>query len=360
MVKDMENINFDIAERDEKVEIPENLIFGRTFTDHVFEMDYDEALGGWHSPTIKKRTKLELSPAAMVLHYGQAIFEGLKAYKHSNGKIALFRPEKNVERLNNSAERMCIPQVDPKLVLQAMLELVKLEQDWIPTQPGHALYIRPVLFATDPFLGVKPATNYKLVILLSPVGPYYPEGFKPVPILATDEFVRAAPKGVGACKTAGNYASSLAAQREAIKQGYTQVLWLDPIEQKYLEEVGTMNIFVKFKDEVATPNLTGTILPGITRISALQILKDWGLKVSERKIHIDEIMDGYENGNLEEIFGTGTAAVISCVGRLKYKDKIMMLCEEKGGDFSKKLYNEITGIQYGKIEDRYNWLTYID
>lgn len=360
MVNIMGQINFDIVERESKVEIPEKLIFGRTFTDHVFEMDYDEALGGWHTPTIKKRSKLELSPAAMVLHYGQAIFEGLKAYKHEDGRIALFRPEKNVERLNNSAQRMCIPTLDKKLILEAMLELVKLEQDWIPTQPGHALYIRPVVIATDPFLGVKPATNYKLVILLSPVGPYYPEGFKPVPILATDEYVRAAYKGVGDCKTAGNYAASLAAQREAIKQGYTQVLWLDPIEQKYLEEVGTMNIFVKFKDEVSTPNLTGTILPGVTRLSALQILKDWGLNVTERKIHINEILDGYENGNLEEIFGTGTAAVVSCVGRLKYKDKIMKLCENGGGDFSKKLYDEITGIQYGRIEDKHNWLTFID
>lgn len=360
MVITMENIIYEIAERENLVEIPEKLIFGRTFTDHVFEMDYDEALGGWHSPTIKKRSKLELSPAAMVLHYGQSIFEGLKAYKHNDGRIALFRPEKNIERLNNSAERMCIPKVDPKLVLDAMLELVKLEQNWIPTLPGHALYIRPVVFATDPFLGVKPASNFKLVILLSPVGPYYPEGFKPVPILATDQYVRAVRKGVGDCKTAGNYAASLAAQREAIKQGYTQVLWLDAIHLKFLEEVGTMNIFVKFKNEIATPNLTGSILPGVTRLSVLQILRDWGMNVNERMIGIDEIVTRYENGSLEEMFGTGTAAVISCVGRLKYKDKILKMCEDVGGDFSKKLYDEITGIQYGRIEDRYNWLTYID
>lgn len=360
MVITMENIIYEIAERENLVEIPEKLIFGRTFTDHVFEMDYDEALGGWHSPTIKKRTKLELSPAAMVLHYGQSIFEGLKAYKHNDGRIALFRPEKNIERLNNSAERMCIPKVDPKLVLDAMLELVKLEQNWIPTLPGHALYIRPVVFATDPFLGVKPASNFKLVILLSPVGPYYPEGFKPVPILATDQYVRAVRKGVGDCKTAGNYAASLAAQREAIKQGYTQVLWLDAIHLKFLEEVGTMNIFVKFKNEIATPNLTGSILPGVTRLSVLQILRDWGMNVNERMIGIDEIVTRYENGSLEEMFGTGTAAVISCVGRLKYKDKILKMCEDVGGDFSKKLYDEITGIQYGRIEDRYNWLTYIE
>jgi branched-chain amino acid aminotransferase len=360
MVTDMGNISFDIMERESKVEIPEKLIFGRTFTDHVFEMDYDSALGGWHSPTIKERTKLELSPAAMVLHYGQSIFEGLKAYKHRDGKIALFRPEKNIERLNNSAERMCIPQVDSKLLLEAMLELVKLEQNWIPTLPGHALYIRPVVFATDPFLGVKPSTNYKLIIMLSPVGPYYPEGFKPVPILATNEYVRAVRKGVGDCKTAGNYAASLFAQREAIKQGYTQVLWLDAIHLRYLEEVGTMNIFVKFKNEIATPNLTGSILPGVTRLSALQIMRDWGLNVNERLIGIDEILERYDNGSLEEMFGTGTAAVISCVGRLKYKDRILKMCEDTGGDFSKKLYNELTGIQNGTIEDRYNWLTYVD
>lgn len=356
----MENINFDIVERESKVKLPEKLIFGRTFTDHMFEMDYDEALGGWHSPKIKKFENIELSPAAMVLHYGQAVFEGLKAYKHEDGKIVMFRPEKNIERLNNSCERVCIPKIDPDLVLNAMKELVKLEQDWIPTQPGHSLYIRPVVFATDPFLGVKPGANYKFIIMLSPVGPYYPEGFKPVPILATDKYVRAVRKGVGDCKTAGNYAASLLAQQEAIKQGYTQVLWLDAIEQKYLEEVGTMNIFVKFKDEVATPSLTGSILPGVTRMSVLQMLRDWGMNVNERMITIDEVIEGYENGNLEELFGTGTAAVISCVGKLKYKDKELKMFDDETGDFSKKLYDEITAIQYGKKEDKYGWLTYVE
>ena len=348
------------VERDRKVELPENLLFGRTFTDHIFEMDYDEALGGWHNPTIKKFSDLTLNPAAMVLHYGQSIFEGLKAYKQVNGKIALFRPEKNIERLNNSARRMCIPEVDNELILKALLELVKIDQDWIPTKPGHALYIRPIIFASDPFLGVRPADNYKLIIMLSPVGPYYPEGFKPVPILATNEYVRAVRKGVGACKTAGNYAASLAAQRAAKKQGYTQVLWLDAIEQKYIEEVGTMNIFVRFKDEVATPKLTGSILPGVTRMSVIQILKDWGYNINERLVELNEILEGYDNGNLIEIFGSGTAAVISCVGRLKYEDKVMKLCDDKPGELSKKLYDEITGIQYGKVEDRYNWLTYIE
>ncbi len=356
----MSEINFDIAERKSKVEIPENLIFGRTFTDHVFEMDYDEALGGWHSPTIKKLSNLNLSPAAMALHYGQSIFEGLKAYKQVDGKIALFRPEKNIERLNSSSVKMCIPQVDSELVLNALLELVRIEQDWIPTKEGYSLYIRPVVFATDPFLGVRPADNYKLIILLSPVGPYYPEGFKPVPILATDKYVRAVRKGVGDCKTAGNYAASLAAQGEAKKLGYTQVLWLDAIEQKYLEEVGTMNIFIHFEDEVVTPPLGGTILPGITRNSVLTILKDWGYNMNERRIHIDEILEGYRSGRLKELFGTGTAAVISSIGKLSYNGEILNFNSEKAGELGIKLYEEISGIQYGKIEDRYNWMTYLD
>ena len=355
----MEKINFDIVERKGKIEIPENLVFGRTFTDHVFEMDYDKE-SGWHNPTIKNLHDLSLSPAAMVFHYGQAIFEGLKAYRHDDGRIALFRPEKNIERLNNSCVRMCIPQTDPDFLLEAMKELVKLDQDWIPTRPGHSLYIRPVVFASDPFLGVKAGENYKLIVMLGPVGPYYPEGFKPVPILATDKYVRAVRKGVGDCKTAGNYAASLFAQQEAKKEGYSQVLWLDAIEQKYLEEVGTMNIFVKFKDEVATPNLTGSILPGITRMSVLQLLRDWGMNVNERMIDINEIMEGSENGNLEELFGTGTAAVISCVGKLKYKDKELKMFEDEAGEFSKKLYDEIVAIQTGKKEDRFNWLTFVD
>ena len=356
----MAEINFELEERTTKVELPENLIFGRTFTDHVFEMDYDEALGGWHSPTIKKYSNLNLSPAAMVLHYGQSIFEGLKAYKQVDGRIALFRPEKNIERLNNSARKMCIPEVDSDLVLKALLELVKIDQHWIPTKKGHSLYIRPVMFATDPFLGVRPGNNYKLIIMLSPVGPYYPEGFKPVPILATDKYVRAVRKGVGDCKTAGNYAASLAAQREARKLGYTQVLWLDAIEQKYLEEVGTMNIFVHFENEVATPPLQGTILPGVTRNSVLQILRDWGYNVNERRIHIDEILSGYKNGNLKELFGTGTAAVISSIGKLSYNDELLNFNSEEAGELGLKLYEEITGIQYGRVDDRYNWMTYLD
>lgn len=356
----MANISLDIMERESKVELPENLIFGRTFTDHLFEMDYDEALGGWHNARITKYSNFGLSPAALVFHYGQAIFEGLKAFKHDDGKVALFRPEKNFERLNRSAERLCIPTADVDFMMDALLKLVKLEQDWIPTQEGHSLYIRPYVFASDPFLGVRAGDNYKLAIILSPVGPYYPEGFKPVKIKVTDDYVRAVRKGIGECKAAANYAASLLAQREAKKEGFSQVLWLDAIEQKYLEEVGTMNIFVHFEDEVVTPPLSGTILPGITRLSVLQILRDWGYNVNERQVSIDEVVEGYESGRLKEVFGTGTAAIISSVGRLKYKDKLMQFSDEEAGELGTKLYKEILGIQTGKIEDRYNWLTFVE
>ncbi len=354
------DLKIEPVKRTSPVELPEKLVFGRLFTDHIFEMDYDTEKGGWYDAKIRKFSEFDLNPAAMVLHYGQTIFEGLKAYKQVDGKVALFRPEKNFQRLNNSARRLCIPEADTDFLLEALKELVKLDQDWIPTKPGHSLYIRPLLFANDPFLGVRPSEKYKLMIMLSPVGPYYPEGFKPVPILATDDYVRAVRKGVGECKTAGNYAAGLLAQREAKKQGFTQVLWLDALEQKYIEEVGTMNIFVHFKDEVATPMLSGTILPGVTRMSVIQILKDWGYNMNERMVSMDEVTEGYKNGNLVELFGTGTAAVISSVGRLKYKDLDMRWSDSDAGELAEKLYKEITDIQYGRKEDKYGWLTYLD
>ncbi|MCO6474016.1 MAG: branched-chain amino acid aminotransferase [Melioribacteraceae bacterium] len=342
------------------VKIPDKLIFGRTFTTHLFEMTYDEELGGWQNPTIKKFSELSINPAALVFHYGQSIFEGLKAYKQDDGRIALFRPEKNFERLNSSAKRMCIPEIDIDFVLNALKELISLDRDWIPTKPGHSLYIRPLVFAYDPFLGVRPGGKYKFFIMLSPVGPYYPEGFKPVPILASDKYVRAVRGGVGDCKTAGNYAASLLAQAEAKKEGFTQVLYLDALERKYLEEVGTMNIFVHFEDEVATPGLGGTILPGITRMSVLEILKDWGYNVNERNISIDEVIESHKNGKLKELFGTGTAAVISSVGRLKYKDFEAVFNNGEVGELGQKLYKELTDLHYGRKEDLRGWLTYID
>lgn len=352
----MKEIKINVSAASQNVSLPEQLIFGRNFAPHVFEMDYSEEEGGWKNPVIKDFEQLSISPAAMALHYGQAIFEGLKAYKQDNGRIVMFRPDKNIERMNRSAARLCMPELDDELVLEALKKLVQLDKDWIPTKPGHSLYIRPLMFATDPFLGVRPAKEYKFIVMLSPVGPYYPEGFKPVPILATDKYVRAVRKGVGDCKTAGNYAASLMAQKEAKAEGYSQVLWLDAIEQKYLEEVGTMNIFVHFKEEVATPMLTGSILPGVTRMSVLQILKDWNYNVSERMISIEEVIEGYENGNLLEVFGTGTAAVISSVSKLKYKEKLLQFNDEEAGELGTKLYKAITDIQYGRTEDKFGWI----
>ncbi len=356
----MNTLSYKLESVDKKINIPENLVFGRTFSTHIFEMDYIAEEGGWINPAIKKFDDINISPAALVFHYGQAIFEGLKAYIQDDGQVVMFRPEKNLERLNNSARKMCIPEIDVEFVLNSLKELIKIDKDWIPRKPGYSLYIRPVVFATDPFLGVKPGENYKFMIMLSPVGPYYPEGFHPVPIMVTDKFVRAVRGGVGDCKTAGNYAASLLAQKEAIKQGFTQVLYLDALEQKYIEEVGTMNMFVQFKDEVATPRLSGTILPGITRLSVLEILKNWGYNISERDVSLHEIIEAYNNQNLLELFGTGTAAVISSIGKLRYNDLELKFNEDHAGELGTKLYAELTGIQYGKIEDKYGWLTKVE
>jgi len=352
----MNKIVYRIKERVEKVVLPQNLGFGVIFTDHVFEMDYNPKQG-WHDPVIKPLEDLSIHPATMFVHYGQAVFEGLKAYKTDNGDIVIFRPDEHFKRLNRSSKRICIPEVDVDFMLHALKELVTIDQDWIPAKKGESLYIRPFIFGTDEVLGVRPSSTYKLVIILSPVGAYYPEGFKPVKILVQDEYVRAAKKGLGECKTPANYAASLLAGQQAREQGFTQVLWLDGVEQKYIEEVGTMNIFVRFKNEIATPKLTGSILPGITRKSVLQILNDWEMKVSERLIPMQEVMDEYKKGNVLGVFGTGTAAVISMVGLLKYKDIEMKFTDD---EFALKLLNEITSIQYGSKPDRYNWLTYVE
>jgi len=357
----MNDLIIDILEEKEtKVELPENLVFGKIYSDHVFEMDYDEKKGGWYNAAIKKFSNISMHPASIALHYGQSIFEGLKAYKQVNGRIALFRPEKNVERLNRSAKRMCMPEIDPDFVLRGLIELVKLNRAWIPTKPDHSLYIRPVMFATEPLLGVRASESYKLIIMTSPVGPYYPEGFKPVPILVTDKYVRAVRKGMGDAKTAGNYAAGMLAQKEAKKEGYSQVLWLDGIEQKFIEEVGAMNICIRFKDEVATPMLTGSILPGITRLSVIQLLKDWGYNITERLVSLEEVLKASENGTLVEMFGTGTAAVISSISKLKYYDKIIHFDEVNAGELATKLYDELTGIQFGRVEDRHGWITFVD
>ncbi len=329
--------------------------FGKYLTDHMFVMSYSEKRG-WHDAAIRRYQNFSLDPAAMVLHYGQAIFEGLKAYRGADDDIFLFRPKANLERLNRSAARMCMPQFSVDDVFEGLTRLLTIEQDWIPRSKGATLYIRPTMIATEAGLGVRPAKEYLLYIILSPVGAYYPEGFNPVKIYVTDKYVRAVPGGVGDVKTAGNYAASIMAAVEAQAQGYTQVLWLDAVERRYVEEVGTMNIFFRIGDEVVTPPLSGSILPGITRDSVLRLTRDWGLKVNERPIAIDEILAANDNGTLMEIFGTGTAAVISPVGSLNYKGRECVIHGGRTGELSQRLFDEMQAIQYGHKEDSHGWI----
>jgi branched-chain amino acid aminotransferase len=333
----------------------DKLSFGIHFSDHMFNMDYQPDKG-WHAPRIEPYAPLSMDPATMVLHYGQGIFEGLKAYHTDTGNIQLFRPQENLKRMNYSARKMCIPEFDESMVLSALKELVTLEKDWVPKSDGTSLYIRPTIIATDPFLGVRASHNYRFFIILSPVGAYYPEGFNPVKILVTREHVRAVRGGVGDTKTMGNYAASLLAGEKAHDAGYTQVLWLDGVEQKYVEEVGSMNIFFVIDDELITPELNGSILPGITRDSVIQLAKHWGMKVTERKISIDEVVSAHQQGSLREIFGSGTAAVISPVGEIKYEDKIAVINNGQVGPVSQRLFDAISDIQYGKTEDAMGWV----
>ena len=328
--------------------------FGKYFTDHMFIMNYTEGKG-WHDARIVPFGDISLSPAAMVFHYGQEMFEGLKAYKDAKGTIRLFRPEKNIERMNATNERLCIPQVNPEDTLQAIEELVRTDSDWIPTQPGTSLYIRPFIIATDAFLGVHASKTYLFMIILCPVGSYYAAGLNPVKICVEDEYVRAVKGGTGFAKAGGNYAASLIGQKKAESKGYAQVLWLDGIEHKYIDEVGAMNVFFVINGEVITPALEGNILPGVTRDSVITFLRAKGYKVTERKIAIDEVFDAADNGSLEEIFGTGTAAVISPVGKLDWNGRMITINDEKIGKVSGLLYDNITGIQYGKVKDEFGW-----
>ncbi len=333
----------------------DGLGFGKHFTDHMFVMDYTEGKG-WHDPQIVPYGPLPIDPSCAVLHYGQAVFEGLKAYHGANGEVLLFRPYDNMRRINESNDRLCIPKLDVDFAVEAIKTLVDIDKEWIPEGKGTALYIRPFIFATDPFLGVHPAATYKFIIILSPVGAYYKEGLNPVKIYVEDEYVRAVRGGIGFSKTAGNYAASLKAQAEAEKKGYTQVLWLDGVERKYIEEVGAMNIFFKIDGKVITPALNGSILAGITRNSCLEIVKSWGVPAEERRISVDEIYEAYENGKLEEVFGTGTAAVISPVGELCWEGKKITINNGEIGPLSQKLYDTITGLQNGKVEDTFGYV----
>ncbi|MBM7580467.1 branched-chain amino acid aminotransferase [Jeotgalibacillus terrae] len=328
--------------------------FGTTFTDHMFMMEYEEEKG-WHDARITPYSPITLDPAAMIFHYGQTIFEGLKAYRTEDDRILLFRPEKNFERLNLSGARLSIPPVDEEQVLEHLKALIELEKDWVPAEPGHSLYIRPFIIATEPNLAVSPSKTYRMMVLLSPVGPYFPGGLKPVTIHVEQEFTRAVKGGTGMAKTAGNYSSGYQAQAGAKKSGNADVLWLDGIEKRYIEEVGSMNIFFKIGGEVVTPALSGSILKGVTRMSILEVLNSWDVPVTERRIAIDELYDLYEQGLIEEAFGTGTAAVISPVGELNWGDKKMVINNHEIGGLSQKLYDTITGIQTGRRPDEFNW-----
>ncbi len=333
--------------------------FGQVFTDHMFVMDFAEGKG-WHDPRIEPYTHFVLPPSAMVFHYGQAIFEGLKAYKTPDKKICLFRPRDNFKRMNRSARGMCIPEFDESFVLDALKKLIRIEEKWIPETLGTSLYIRPTIIATDPFLGVRASFTYKFFIILSSVGAYYAEGLNPVKIWVSKDHVRSVRGGVGEYKTAGNYAASLIASEKAKKEGYAQVLWLDAIERRYIEEVGAMNIFFCIGDEIVTPNLSGSILAGITRDSVIKLAQKWGMKISERKISIDEVFQAHEAGNLLEVFGSGTAAVISPVGEIRYGDRAIAIGDGTPGKTSMRFYDALTRIQYGMDDDTENWVCTVE
>jgi branched-chain amino acid aminotransferase len=333
---------------------PDSLGFGKHFTDHMFIMDYAEDKG-WYNPRIIPYQPITLDPAAMILHYGQTVFEGLKAYRTKENQILLFRPEKNLQRLNLSNDRLRIPAIDEELVMSYLKQLISIDQDWVPSAEGTSLYIRPFIIATEPSLIVTPSTQYKFMIILTPVGSYYPEGINPVSINVENEFIRAVRGGTGTAKTGGNYSSGYKAQEKASDKGHAQVLWLDGIEKKYIEEVGSMNVFFKINGEVITPALSGSILEGITRMSVIELMRGWGISVTERKISMEEVYQAFEKGILEEAFGTGTAAVISPIGELDWEERTMIINNRQTGDLSKRLYDTLTGIQTGKREDTYHW-----
>lgn len=333
---------------------PDNLKFGTVFTDHMFIMDYDPA-NGWHDGRIVPYAPIALDPASSVFHYGQEMFEGLKAYKTKDGRVQLFRPDMNAKRTNNTNKRMCMPEIDEQLYVDAIKALVDVDRDWIPQKENTALYIRPFIIATDKYLGVAASSTYKFMIILSPVGPYYESGLAPTKIYVENEFVRSAPGGTGFAKIGGNYAAAMIAEQKAHDMGYDQVLWLDAKEGKYVEEIGTSNAFFKIDGELYTAPLVGTILPGITRDSMITVMKDWGYKVNEVRFTIDDVFKASEEGRLEEVFATGTAAVISPVGELYWNDKHIVINNNEIGELSQKLYDELYGIQTGEKADTRGW-----
>ncbi len=332
-----------------------DLVFGRVFTDHMFVMDWTRGKD-WHDPRVIPYQDFKLDPAAMVLHYGQGIFEGLKAYRWPGDKINMFRSDQNWQRWNRSARRMCMPEMDPSVQVAALDALLSLDKDWVPRSVGSSLYVRPAMIANEPHLGVRPADQYIYFLITGPVGAYYAEGFSPTKIYVSDEYVRSVRGGIGEAKTMGNYAASLFAAEIAKKKGFTQVLWLDAIERRYVEEVGTSNIFFRIGNELITPALTGSILPGVTRDTVLTLAKNWGITCTERTISIDEVIDTIKSGDMKDIFATGTAAVISPVGQISYRDELFTVGDGGVGELSLRLYNEIIGIQYGEKKDTFGWM----
>ncbi len=341
--------------RDELKQKPDfsNLVFGTIFTDYMFIMDYHEGKG-WHDARIQPYGPIEMAPSSCVLHYAQGLFEGMKAYKNSD-KVYLFRPEKNFERLADGCDRMCIPPIDIDFAVNALKKLIDIERDWIPSDDGAALYIRPFVVADEDVLGVHPANIYRFMIILSPVAAYYSGGFAPIDIMVEEKYTRSSPGGTGAVKAIGNYAASLKGQSRAAKEGYSQVMWLDGVERKNVEEVGSMNIFFVIDGELHTPVLSGSILPGITRSSTIELAKSIGKTVVERSISIDELLVAAKEGRLTECFGTGTAVVISPVGGLCYKGEKFTVGSGKVGEITLELYKKLTDIQYGRSQDEFGW-----
>jgi branched-chain amino acid aminotransferase len=328
-----------------------NLEFGTVNSDHMFVVDYNK--GQWHDPKIMPFQNISVSPACSSLHYGQTVFEGMKAFRAPNGDLLVFRPEKHLERLNNSNRRLCIPEIPKEYFIDAIDELVKLDQDWIPNKEGCSLYLRPFVFANDPYIGVKPSSAYKFMIFTCPVAGYYKGTVK---VIIESDFVRASPGGIGAAKTGGNYAASLLPAKLAADKGYQQILWTDSKEHKYFEESGTMNLMFVINDTLITPSLDGSILPGITRDSILTIAKDWGVKIEERRISVDEVVEAYSRGTLKDAFGTGTAATITQISAIHHNGNDMILPDVATRELSNKLNKTIIDIKHGVAEDKYNWI----
>ncbi|MBE5758611.1 MAG: branched-chain amino acid aminotransferase [Clostridiales bacterium] len=351
-------MNLEFVKREQLKEKPQDetkLGFGKVFSDYMLMLRYDEAKGGWYEAKIEPFQNLSLSPASLVFHYAQECFEGMKAYKTADGEVMMFRPWDNIHRMNVSAERLCMAPIPEEFFLNAIYELIKVEKDWIPTTPGTSLYIRPTYIGIDPFVGVRAASQYMLYVILSPVGAYYASGLAPVSIYVESQYVRAVKGGTGYTKCGGNYAASLKAGEEAHQRGYSQVLWLDGRENKYIEEVGAMNIMFKINGEILTPELNGSILAGITRDSIIKLARKMGYTVTERRISMQEVADAAKNGTLEEVWGTGTAAVVSPVGELIWNGESIKVGDGGMGKLTEELYNTLTGIQYGRIADDMGW-----